>query len=111
MSRYYQCDIDISPVEHPYESAEGETERDALENRLSMMLCFTIDGSADLGSAKIGFFGNISLCGGQRPREKHAELREAFPGKKIASRWLDRDAHSWDEEFDDDDDDEEKEKP
>lgn len=106
MSQYYQCDIDISPVEHSYESTEGEAERDALENALGL-LCFTIDGSTDLSPTKIGFYGNISLCGGQSPREKHEELRAAFPGKKIASRWLNREVHTWDAEFDDDEEDEE----
>lgn len=100
MSRSYRCDVDISPVTYKEGTPEGDDEREALRQRLGEH-CFDITGHVDLSPTKVGFYGECSLAGGQSPAEKHVELREAFPDKKVASRWLSLD-REWDDEFDDD---------
>ena len=60
----------------------------------------------DLSPTKMGFYGELTLAGGQSPEEMHAELVASLAPRTVASRWLNLDAHPWDYEFGGDDEDE-----
>jgi len=90
MSRYYRMEVDIKPVE--------PEERDGLRDQLSAAGLEDIDGT-DIDAAYC-FYGHMSLGGGRSPEEQHEEFKRLFPGKQVASRWLNLDEQPWDIEID-----------
>lgn len=110
MSRNYEVEVEIYPLLP-----------EALDEAAKLLGCQGVDDIdfdevyqyppySDPSASKVGggcFTGHINLGGGMDEKSQHREFVEAFPDKRLTSRWRYLEDRPWDHEFIHDPDDEE----
>jgi len=86
MSAMYQYQFVISPV----------TEKEV--DKIIKAIGYDID-SSDLYGNELTAWGEGLLHAGAHTQERHDEILESLPGKKLISRWRCTEYDEWDEEI------------